>query len=250
MLFKLLTCYSAAITTRDLISFFIYWALFIPVVLYIPMYKLKTFMYPSIIMTAATLLGVLGWIVKENGGTTGPLITSPVKVSSMNRSFLFLQCVSSTAAVWGGSGDRLSDWSRFAKKRWAPYPALFTGLPITLTLTAVVGTFTTTAFYARYGTTLWTPLDMLAFIQETHYTPACRAGTFFAGIGLLTSLIYINIVQNTLSFGMDFAGVMPKYISMKRGSMIVVVISIACNPWRFLTQAVVFVEVFSGFAST
>lgn len=35
---------------------------------------------------------------------------------------------------------------------------------------------------------------------------------------------------------------------MKRGSMIVVVVSIACNPWRFLTQAVVFVEVFSVFA--
>ena len=137
----------------------------------------------------------------------------------------------------------------FAKKRWAPYQALFTELPVTLTLTAVVGTFTTTAFYSKYGTVLWTPLDMLAFIQETHYAPACRAGTFFAGIGLLTSLIYINIVQNTLSFGMDFASVLPKYILMKRGSMIVVIVSIACNPRRFLTQAVVFVEVFSGFTS-
>lgn len=209
---KSLTFYSAAITTRDLISFFIYWALFIPVVLYIPMYKLKTFMYPSIVMTAATLLGVLGWIVKENGGRVGPLVSSPVQATSLQRSFLFLQCVSSTAAVWGGSGDRLSDWSRFAKKRWAPYPALFTGLPVTLTVTATLGTLTTTAFYSKYGQVIWTPLDMLAFIQETHYTPACRAGTFFAGIGLLTSLIYINIVQNTLSFGMDFAGVMPKYV--------------------------------------
>jgi NCS1 family nucleobase:cation symporter-1 len=242
-----LTFYSAANTTRDLISFFIYWTLFIPLVLYIPIYKLKTFMYPSIIMTAATLLGVLGWIVKENGGTTGPLVSSPVKVDSLTGSFLFLQCVSSTAAAWGGSGDRLSDWSRFAKKKWAPYPALFTGLPITLTLTATTGTFTTTAFYSKYGQVIWTPLDMLAFIQEIHYTPACLAGTFFAGIGLLTLLIYINIVQNTLLFGMDFAGVMPKYISMKRGSMIVVIVSIACNPWRFLTQSVVFVEVFSVF---
>jgi len=73
-------------------------------------------MFPSITMTAATLLGVLGWIIKENGGSTDPLITSPVKVSSMNRSFLFLQCVFSTAAVWGGSGDRLSDWSRSRRK--------------------------------------------------------------------------------------------------------------------------------------
>lgn len=47
-------------------------------------------------------------------------------------------------------------------------------------------------------------------VQEIHHTPACRVGNFFAGVGLLTSLIYINIVQNTLSFGMDFAGVIPK----------------------------------------
>lgn len=35
---------------------------------------------------------------------------------------------------------------------------------------------------------------------------------------------------------------------MKRGSMIVTVVAIACNPWRFLSQAVVFVEIFSVFA--
>lgn len=39
-----------------------------------------------------------------------------------------------------------------------------------------------------------------------------------------------------------------RYISMKRGSMIVVIVSIACNPWRFLNQAVIFIEIFSGFA--
>jgi NCS1 family nucleobase:cation symporter-1 len=192
-----------------LISFFIYFVFFVPIVLYVPMHKLKTFLYPSIIFTAAALLGTLGWIVNENGGT-GPLISSPTPASSTTKAFLFLQCVSSTAAVWGGSGDRLSDWSRFAKNRWAPYPSLFTGLPITLTLTATLGTFATSAFYSRYGQVVWTPLTMLQFIQDNSYTPACRAGTFFAGIGIFSSMIYLNIVQNTLSFGMDFAGVMPK----------------------------------------
>ncbi|RDW57166.1 hypothetical protein BP6252_13814 [Coleophoma cylindrospora] len=238
---------NAAITTKDLISFFIYFVIFVPIVLYVPMYKLKTWMYPSIVMTTAAFIGLLAWIVHANGGT-GPIVSSPIQASSKAKGFLFMQLVSSTAAVWGGSGDRLSDWSRYAKKRWTPYPALFTGLAVTLTLTATLGTFATSAFYAKFGQLLWTPLTMLAYIQETSYTPGCRAGTFFAGVGFLTNLIYINIVQNTLSFGMDFAGVMPKYISMTRGAMIVTVVAIACNPWRFLTQAVVFVEVFSVFS--
>lgn len=176
------------------------------------MYKLKGFLYPSCIITGATFLGVLGWIVHANGGTTGPLVSSPVAVSGMSKAFSFLQCVSSTAAVWGGSGDRLSDWSRFSKNKWAPYPAIFTGLPIVLTLTAAIGTFATSAFYDKFGLLIWTPLDMLLYIQKNNFTPACRAGTFFAGIGLLSSQIYINIIQNTLSFGMDFAGIMPKYV--------------------------------------
>jgi NCS1 family nucleobase:cation symporter-1 len=238
---------SAAITTRELISFFIYWVIFIPIVLYIPMYKLKNAMYPSIIATAAALFGILGWAINYNGGTVGSLV-SGVPASSYDKAFLFLQCVSSTAAVWGGSGDRLSDWSRYSKNKWAPYPALFTALPIALTLFAAIGTLTTSAYYNKTGEIVWNPVTMLLTIQSTNYTPACRAATFFAGVALLSNLLYINIVQNTLSFGMDIAGVAPRYLDMKRGSMIVVIVGIACNPWRFLSQALAFTEVFAVFA--
>jgi hypothetical protein len=230
-----------------LISFFIYWAFFIPVVLYIPMYKLKNAMYPSIVATAAALFGILGWAIHNNGGTVGSLV-SGVKAGKLDKAFLFMQCVSSTAAVWGGSGDRLSDWSRYSKNKWAPYPALFTSLPISLTLFAGIGTLTTSAYYNKTGEIVWNPVTMLLTIQANNYTAACRAATFFAGVALFSNLIYINIVQNTLSFGMDIAGVMPKYLDMKRGGMIVVIVGIACNPWRFLSQALVFTEVFAVFA--
>lgn len=59
-------------------------------------------------ISAVTMLGILGWIINENGGT-GPIISSPIKLSRIDTAFKFLQAVSSTAAVWGGSGDRLSD---------------------------------------------------------------------------------------------------------------------------------------------
>jgi NCS1 family nucleobase:cation symporter-1 len=51
---------------------------------------------------------------------------------------------------------------------------------------------------------------MLIYVQEAQYTAMCRAGTFFAAISLLSSQIYINVVQNTVGFGIDFASLAPK----------------------------------------
>jgi NCS1 family nucleobase:cation symporter-1 len=204
--------FSAGVTTQNLIGFFLYFLFYMPVVYWVPLFKLKRFLYPSILITSATFLGMLGWVIHQNGGM-GPLIASPIKLTHTKRAFLFLQCVSSTAASWGGSGDRLSDWTRFSKSRHASTPSLLTGLPITLTLTAIVGVLVTSAFFEMYGLPIWTPLGMLIHVQQVHYTPLCRAGTFFAGIGLLSSMIYVNIVQNTVAFGMDFAGLFPKYVT-------------------------------------
>jgi NCS1 family nucleobase:cation symporter-1 len=200
---------SAAITTRDLIGFFIYFLFYFPIVFYVPLHKLQRYLYPSVIITAVTFIGMLAWALKQNGGT-GPLVSSSVQLTSLEKAFMFLQCASGNAATWGGGGDRLSDWTRYSKKRHSSTPAILTALPVMLTLTSIVGVLVTSAFYQMYGQEIWTPLGMLLYVQEVQYTPACRAGTFFAGIGLLSSQIYINIVQNTVAFGMDFAGMFPK----------------------------------------
>lgn len=198
-------------------------------------------------MTAATFIGMLAWILHANGGT-GPIVSPTVQLSKLDKAFKFLQCVSSTAAVWGGSGDRLSDWTRFGKKRHSATPALLFGLVLVLTPTAIIGVLITSAFAQMYQVEIWTPLGMLLHVQGLEYTALCRAGTFFAGCGLLTSQIYINISQNTMPFGMDACGLLPKYLSIKRAALLLSIIAIACNPWRFLSQASIFIEALSVFA--
>jgi NCS1 family nucleobase:cation symporter-1 len=39
-----------------------------------------------------------------------------------------------------------------------------------------------------------------------------------------------------------------RYVSMRRGAIILAVLSVAINPWRFLTQASIFITVLSTFA--
>jgi NCS1 family nucleobase:cation symporter-1 len=124
-----------------------------PVVFFVPVHKLRKFLYPSIVITTITLFGILGWAIHENHGT-GPLISSSIKLTSSQKAFTFLQCVSSTAAVWSGSGDRLADWTRFGKSRHSATPALITGLPIMLTISSIIGALTTSAFYSKYGSAI------------------------------------------------------------------------------------------------
>lgn len=140
------------------------------------MFQLRKFLYPSIVMSAISLFGILGWIVHENGGP-GNLVSPAFTISNQDRAFLFLQCVSSTASVWGGSGDRLSDWTRYSRSRHASTPAMLGGLAVTYTLVAIMGVIATSAFNSRYGELLWSPVSMLLYVQDVDYSATCRAGS-------------------------------------------------------------------------
>lgn len=173
-----------------------------PATYFVLMHKLRLYMYPSIVITSVTLFGILGWALHANGGI-GPIISSDIAITGSAKAFLFMQCVSSNDAIWSGTGDRFADWTQFAKNKYVPIPAVITGLAILATISAIIGALTTSAFYQMYGTPFWTHLGILIYVQELQHTPACRARTFFAGIGLLSSPVYINIAQNTICFSID-----------------------------------------------
>lgn len=59
----------------------------------------------------------------------------------------------------------------------------------------------------------------------------------------------MNLSQNVMTYGMDLAGLFPKYVSMKRGAMGVVIVCMAIQPWRFVAQAAIFVTILSCFTS-
>ena len=120
-------------------------------------------------------------------------------------------------------------------------------LPITITLGALIGVLVTSATEEMYGTVMWNPLIMLQYVQQNQYTAGCRAGTFFAGFGFLTSQVFVNMTQNVVSSGMDLAAVIPRYVTLRRGGLLMCLLGILIQPWRFLTQAGVFVTVISSF---
>ena len=108
-----------------------------------------------------------------------------------------LSSISSIGGAYTGGTVKVSDWTRFAKTKNAPVIPIIIAMPLTVTLGALVGVLTTSASYEMYGQVLWNPPVLLQFLQAEHYTAACRAGTFFAGCGLLCSQIFENIVRTS-----------------------------------------------------
>jgi len=75
------------------------------------------------------------------------------------------------------------------------------------------GCLVTSATLKIYGTAIWLPPALDLQCMEADYNAKSRAGTFFAGLGLLISQLSIHTVDNGFSLGMDLSGVLAKYIN-------------------------------------
>jgi nucleobase:cation symporter-1, NCS1 family len=157
-----------------------------------------------------------------------------------------IQGITSVAGTYTGGSDRLSDWTRNGRARHTSTPAIIV-LAVTVILTALLGIITTSALAEVYGEVQWNPLIMLQWVQANYYTATTRAGTFFAGVGLLSVTVFVNYTQNCVSSGMDVAMLLPRYVSMRRGAIVFSILGILAQPWRFLTQATTFITVLSSF---
>ncbi|KAF2732241.1 hypothetical protein EJ04DRAFT_536137 [Polyplosphaeria fusca] len=237
---------SAGITTPGLIGFVLFIILYFPIIYFVPAWKVQKLLEVQVVVATVTLLGIMGWAVAENGGSPGNLVAPAIKLTKAEAGFRVVQGITSVAGTYTGGTDRSSDWVRYSRKRHTSTPAIAT-LAVTVTLTALVGIIATSALAERYGMLEWNPLIMLQWLQQNYYTPKCRAGTFFAGIGLLSVTVFVNYTQNCVSSGMDVAMLVPRYVSQRRGAIIFSILGVLANPWRFLTQAETFITVLSSF---
>jgi nucleobase:cation symporter-1, NCS1 family len=111
---------------------------------------------------------------------------------------------------------------------------------LTICITALFGILIASATVKIYGEVLWNPFLILITAQQS-MTSSARAGTFFAGLGLLASQLALCIVLNSLASAMDLTTLWPKYINIRRGSYIIMIIGIAVCPWNYVNQATTFI---------
>ncbi|KAJ5136491.1 hypothetical protein N7448_005045 [Penicillium atrosanguineum] len=221
---------SSHLQTKDFIGLLIWMGAFIPGLLIRPE-KLQ--------------IPFVGGVSQAHG--PGSMFHEPASTPNVGWAFMF--GITAILGSWGSGTLGQSDWTRYANRRFAPTLSQLIASPITIAVTATIGIIvTSTSRDIMGGDIEWNPIYLLADIQDFyHSSPGVRAAVFFASIGLVFSQFSISVVLNSVSCGMDMAGLWPKYINIRRGGYIMACIGIATQPWQLISTADKFLSVLSGF---
>jgi NCS1 family nucleobase:cation symporter-1 len=234
---------SAGLTSAGMVSYFIYWLLQFPLLL-VPTHKLQYMFWVKTILTPPMAIGMVIWIGVRAGGQ-GEFFSRPSQVHGSERAWLW---VSNLTAVTGGYSTlavNISDFSRFSKSSKAQYWQLPV-IPFFKTIVALFGVISASAAQSIWGQAYWTPLEIIATWQNT---PGGRAAAFFCGSIWLLAQISVNISANAVSFANDVCTLMPRWFSIRRGTIFVSIFGgWALCPWIIVASGRAFLNFMSAYA--
>ncbi|KAE8309919.1 permease for cytosine/purines, uracil, thiamine, allantoin-domain-containing protein [Aspergillus transmontanensis] len=255
---------SAHVTTQQIIGWAIFNIISIPV-LYRRPERSEKLMIGMNIVSFAALLGIMIWSLSHAHGA-GDLIHQPSQLqTSESLGFGIMQGITTVVGTLSIALTSQMDFSRFARKpsdqvfgQWFTFIIIGSIMPL-------FGCLTSSATQAIYGEALWNPPTILAMWLQRDYSSTSRAAAVFAGIGLVSSQLALNVVDNGksspgksaksysncpvgYSVGMDLSGLLPKYINIRRGCYVGLILGMALCPWELLASATTFVSVISSFS--
>ncbi|CAE6524895.1 Thi72p [Saccharomyces cerevisiae PE-2] len=235
-----------AMTTKELIGFIIF-PILTAFCYFMKPYHMNYILIWSCIGTFFAMLGMVIYLTKSAHGV-GDLFTSTHStVTGSKKAWAWVYTIS----YWYGSVSpgctNQSDFSRFGSSNCAIWTGTIVALLIPATLIPVFGIIGASACEKLYGQTFWMPMDIFDNWLTTNYSAGARAATFFCGFCFVMSQISYTISNCGFASGMDLAGLLPKYVDIKRGAIFAACVSWACLPWNFYNSSSTFLTVMSSF---
>ncbi|KAJ7912722.1 permease for cytosine/purines, uracil, thiamine, allantoin-domain-containing protein [Mycena leptocephala] len=215
------TLAGGVLLTKDLIGM---------IIMSIPPERLQRPFVVSSVMFGGTLIGLLTWATTTAKGA-GLLFERNAEPVHGSVGWAMMFGITAVLGSWGGGTLGQSDWTRYAGQ-----PLIRS--PFCIILCATVGIVVTSCGEQIFGVLIWEPFALLAQIQEFY---------FFAGLGCVCAQLGISIVLNSVSAGMDLAGLAPRYMNIRRGAYLLAALGLISNPWQYLSEATTFLTVISGF---
>ena len=117
-----------------------------------------------------------------------------------NVGWAFMFGITAILGSWGSGTLGQSDWTRYAKRRFAPTLSQLLAAPLMISVTATIGIIVTSASKDILGEIVWNPIYLLGDIQDHyHSSPRSRAGVFFASLGLVSSQLAVGFSPQTVT---------------------------------------------------
>lgn len=207
---------------------------------WVPFHKFQKLV---VVKSAAMLFFILAffiWVlVRARGG--GAMLTAPSTIpKGETHAWLYVSQFMIQASNQLTFATNNADITRYASR---PKNALWTqiaGYPMGTGLVAFFGVFIVSASQAIYGKVLWDPIAILdGFLTQT-YDSKTRCGVFFLGLGFSFAQVTTMIFANLISAGNDTAALVPRFISVKRGAIICMILAFAITPWNLTKTSFAF----------
>lgn len=142
-----------------------------------------------------------------------------------------------------------SDFTRFSKRPFCSFPGTIIAFAVFGLLIPCFGIIVAFATKSIYDEHIWNPVDLaMKWLESSGYSSGSRAGAFFFTLAILLSQFCVNTLTNGFTGGMDLSGMLPRFINIKRGGIIVSLLSWALRPWEFYNTSSTFLTVMSSFS--
>ncbi|KAJ4992384.1 hypothetical protein SVAN01_02093 [Stagonosporopsis vannaccii] len=228
---------SAGITSRDLLSFFLFWIVQMPIMFIHPKVLRHLFIVKAVYTTIA-LFGVLGWVISANGGNLEFSYTT--KQIQLSGSALIWPMIQAINAVMGALAPVMinqPDVARYGRSYNDVTWSQGTAILISKVLVMFLGTATTAAATNVLGKSYWNVWDLYGAILDQYWSPAARAGIVFASLGMMLAILITNAGSNSLPVGADLTGIFPRWLTIIRGQVICAVLAPLLVPWKIIASA-------------
>ncbi|KAJ7857292.1 NCS1 family nucleobase:cation symporter-1 [Mycena olivaceomarginata] len=231
----------AGITTQGILAFFLIWLFQGPLILIHPsriywLWPLKGILVPP------AVIGFFIWAVTRAGADWGTFNTN-LTVEPAHGAALGWAIVSGTNSILGTLSPMILNHilQRYARKPSdAGWPQ---GVSMLVIKTMIFFFSISTACATRvlYGQAFWNMWDQLDAVLDANWNATARTGCFFVAMSMCLGTVGTNLSANSIPFGADMTGLLPKYLTIVRGQIVVWILGFAIVPWKFLTSAAKFI---------
>ncbi|OCF57463.1 uracil permease [Kwoniella mangroviensis CBS 10435] len=229
---------STGTSTDYVISFIIFWLLSLPTI-WVPIHKLRWYLFAKAIVGPLAGLTLLGWSVKRAGGA-GPIFSQP---ATLKGSKLAWQMVTSIGDCFGNLVTLIVNAPDFASRAKNPSASVWSQLitmPLGFSITSFLGIVICSSSAVQWGQPIWNVIKIMEAMLDGA-EPSRRAGLAFIAMGFIYVTLLKNVVGNSIAAGCDFTALFPRYLSIRRGGYIAAIVGICMaylimmifnkNPW-------------------
>lgn len=213
--------------TGQVLGFFIFWALniFVAIRGSESIKWLETLAAPLLL---AVGFGLLLWASPQI--EFGPLLDAPAsRPEGASVWKYFFGGLTAMVGFWATLSLNIPDFSRFVRSQKDQVVGQIIGLPLTMFLFASLGVVLTAASTKLVGETISDPISLIGKIDSPFWVALSM-------IIIIVATISTNIAANIVSPTNDFQNVFPKYINMKRGTLLTGFVGILLMGWELLRK--------------